>query len=70
MLLRLKRMNSLVDVDLETPIIIIVRKIIRELNILKIDISRKIRKRLRLETEAKDVKNETEARKTLEITNY
>jgi predicted metal-dependent RNase len=66
----LKRINSIIGIDLETPIIIIVRKAIRELNILKKDINRKIRKRLRIKTEAEDVKGEVEARETLEVTNY
>jgi hypothetical protein len=70
MLLRLKRINSLVDVDLETPTITMIRKAIRELNILKIGISGKIRKRLRLEAEAEDVEGEGEARETLEVINY
>jgi hypothetical protein len=70
MLLRLKRMNNLIDIDLETPTITIIRKAIRELNILKIGISRKIRKRLRLEAEAEDVENEAETRETLEVTNH
>jgi hypothetical protein len=66
----LKRINSLVDIDLETPTITIIRKIIRELNILKIDISGKIKKRLRLEAETKNVKDEAEAREILEVTNH
>jgi hypothetical protein len=63
-------MNSIVGVDLETPAIIMVRKAIRELNILKKGISGKIRKRLRVEAEAEDVEGEVEARETLEVTNY
>jgi hypothetical protein len=59
-----------VDIDLETPAITIIRKAIRELNILKKGINRKIRKRLRIEAEAEDVKGEAEARETLKITNY
>jgi hypothetical protein len=63
-------MNGLVGVDLETLAITVVRKAIRELNVLKIDISGKIRKRLRLEAEAEDVEDEAEARETLEVTNH
>jgi hypothetical protein len=63
-------MNSIVGVDFETSAIIIVRKAIRELNILKKGINGKIRKRLRVEAEAEDVEGEVEARETLEITNY
>jgi predicted metal-dependent RNase len=70
MLWRLKRINNIVGIDLETPTIIIVRKAIKELNILKKGINRKIRKRLRIEAEAEDVKDEVEARETLEVTNY
>jgi hypothetical protein len=57
-------------VDLETPIITVVRKAIRELNILKKGISRKIRKRFRVEAEVEDVEGEIEARETLEVINY
>jgi predicted ATPase with chaperone activity len=63
-------MNNIIDIDLETPTITIIRKTIRKLNILKKGINRKIRKRLRIEAEVEDVKGETEARETLEITNY
>jgi hypothetical protein len=66
----LKRINSIVGIDLETPVITVVRKAIRELNILKKGISRKIRKRLRVEAEAEDIEGEAEARETLEVTNY
>jgi hypothetical protein len=61
---------AIVGIDLETPIITIIRKAIRELNILKKGINRKIRKRLRIEAEAEDVKSEAETRETLEVTNY
>jgi hypothetical protein len=63
-------MNGIMGIDLETPTIIVVRKAIRELNILKKGINGKIRKRLRIEAEAEDVEGEVEARETLEVTNY
>jgi hypothetical protein len=63
-------MNNIVGVDLETPTITVIKKVIRELNILKKGINGKIRKRLRVEAEAEDVKGEVEARETLEVTNY
>jgi hypothetical protein len=44
MLLRLKRINNLINIDLKTPAITIVRKAIRVLNTLKIGISGKIKK--------------------------
>jgi hypothetical protein len=44
MLLRLKRINNLVDIDLKTPAITTIKKAIRVLNTLKIGISGKIRK--------------------------
>ena len=72
MLLRPKKINSIINVDLETLTITTAKKTIRELNILKTGINRKIRKQpyLEVEEKIKAEEGEVEAREIVEITNY